>query len=159
MRTSHPDLIVPWSRHYCEHGSNNARIPARGPTHRWTHIYWPSGLFASLALFFVPYYGGLHWTSWGLLAGAVILGVPELLCFATGNSQDTLSDWVWNSCHVTGTNPINKWNAEHYLLACVHAFISVNATYYLWDLNWRAGLASGLFSTWLLFHFWGRWFT
>lgn len=143
----------------CEHGNAGSQRKSRNPVHAWTRVWWPAALFAALALFFVPYYAGMSWTEWGLLEGSILLGVPELSCFVTGNPQDTLSDWVWNTWHITGTQPINQWNAGHWLGLCGWIFIATNVTVYLATVAWQAALGSSLFlGAWLIMHFWGRWF-
>lgn len=143
----------------CTHGNVASLHPTGKPVHAWTHIYWPVALVLAVLLFFVPYYGSLGGEGWGLLAGALLLGIPELITLLTGNAQDTFSDWVWASAHIVAGEAIQSWNAEHYLLACVYVFIAVNVIVYLAGVIWWAGLASALFASWLLFHFWGRWWT
>ena len=143
----------------CTHGNVVSLHPTGKPVHAWTRIYWPVALVAAVLLFFIPYYASFAWAGWGLIAGALLLGIPELLTLITGNAQDTFSDWVWASAHIVTGKVITSWNAEHYLLACVYVFIAVNVVVFLVAIDWRAGLASALFASWLLFHFWCRWWT
>ena len=152
-------MTTPLEKIPCGHGNSYSLHATDKPVHAWTHVFWPVALLVAMALFFVPYYGERPWTGWGLLAGAFLLGIPELITLLTGNAQDTFSDWVWNTAHVAAGKSIASWDAGHYFLACAYVFIVANVTVYLAGIDWRAGLGAGLFSSWLLFHFWCRWWT
>lgn len=144
------------------HGPPGPPPAPRGPVHGWTRVYWPAGLAASLAAFFVPCLTGWGSTGWGLLAGMGILGIPELACVLTRNFQDTFSDWFWAHTHITdsvGASPLRRWTAGHVLLAFAFVFVAANVVVYLASVAWQAALAGSLFLFWLLFHFYRHWWT
>lgn len=150
--------LPPW----CEHGNLSSLHPTSKLRGEWSKIYWPIALVVAICLFFIPDYSGMgtEATAWGLLGAAVILLVPESLCFFTGNAQDTLSDWVWDTWHVTGTQPVSKWDAAHYFMTAAWLFIAINVTVFSWERAWQFGLFSLLILVgWLTFHFSGRWWT
>lgn len=143
----------------CEHGSSSSRRVPKNPVHAWTHFYWPAALAAAVIAFYLPYFEHWSWATTGLLGGAIALLVPEALCFVTGNAQDTLSDWWWATWHITGTQPLSKWTAEHFFSVIIWLWISITVTVHVWTrISWQAGLASaGFLVVWLTVHFAGRW--
>lgn len=152
----------------CAHGNAASRHPSRKPAHEWTLLYWPIALAGAVLAFYIPYLlnMGMVATGIGLAVGTGLLGLPELGAIATGNAQDTFSDWVWNTAHITGTRPMNQWNAEHFLLLGAYLAIAGGVAHFLfllatihWQL-WFLFAADVYFAgCWLPFHFFFRWWT
>jgi hypothetical protein len=70
-----------------------------------------------------------YWPAWlGLLAGLFLL--REVWALVTGRPQDTLSDWVWNQLHVIYKQPVDQWDAAHFL------FFGLWCVLFLW-LTWH----------------------
>lgn len=136
------------------------------PVHAWTRWYWPVALIVAVLAFFVPYLAGwgLAATGIGLAAGSLALGVPELASLATGNDQDTLSDWVWRGLRVTPGQPVNRWDARRFLPVGVYLLIAGSVEDYLFNLAhayWQFWLlfSAGIFffGIWLFLHFFEHW--
>lgn len=84
--------------------------------------------------------GGLaqaYWFTWLIAVLATFLWY-EILSLVTGNSQNTLSNWIWYHLHIKTSGGIGNWSAADLLTFC--AYVSV-------------------FVIWLPWHFWFRKFT
>lgn len=78
-----------------------------------------------------------YWLVW-LIVTIVSFLWYEILSLVSGNSQNTLSDWVWYHLHVKQNVGIGNWTAADLLTFCVYVTI---------------------FVAWLPWHFWFRKFT
>jgi len=55
------------------------------------------------------------WPLWLGLFTVTFL-IRESTALGTGRPQDTLSDWVWRVLHVSVNQPIQDWDALHFLV-------------------------------------------
>lgn len=140
--------------------------PTGKPVHSWSKLYWPVGLVVALLAFFVPFLSGasLTATGLGLLSGALILGVPELIALVTWNDQDTLSDWMWRNLRIVHDQAPNLWSARQILPLGGYLLVVGCVQFYLFELAqahgqfWLLFLAGVFFfGVWLLLHFFERW--
>jgi len=130
----------------------------RPPPARWTHLYWPLALLAAVLGFVVTGYAAPSQRGTALIAGTVLLGAPEAWCFIRKRTEDTLSDWVWNSVHVTGSRPMSQWNAEHFLLLGAYLILAAGVDRYLFGQGLLWFGVGTVMSVWLTFHlFWHWW--
>ena len=92
-----------------------------------------------------------------LIAGTVVLAVPELWCFARKRTQDTLSDWVWNTVHVTAALPMRRWTAEHFLLFGAYLVLAADVDRYLFGQGLLWFGVGVVMSVWLCQHLFFHW--
>ena len=135
-----------------------AALPGRrSPPARWTHIYWPLALFAGVLGFVVTGFAAPSQRGNALIAATVVLAAPELWCFAQKRTEDTLSDWVWNSVHVTGTQPMSRWTAEHFLLFGAYLVLAAAVDRYLFGQGLLWFGVGVVMSVWLCQHLFFHW--
>lgn len=124
--------------------------PAAAP---WTRFYWPAALAVSVvALIALPDRKGPV-----ILAGAVLLGLPEAYFLIRRQWSSTLSDWFWRVLHVTRHQPVSQWKADHFLALGLYVAVAVDVTRYEWTAGYWQGAVSTIISVWLTWHLFGRW--
>jgi hypothetical protein len=76
----------------------------------------------------------IYWPVWlGAVLGTFLL--RELWALASGRPQDTLSDWVWRTLHITAHETVRQWSAADLLLFCT--YMSVFVIWLPWHFFFR----------------------
>jgi hypothetical protein len=72
---------------------------------------------------------GTYWVVWlSVFAGTFLL--REVWALASGRSQDTLSDWVWNLLRITSNEPVSGWNSTDFLVFGAWLTVVIWLTYH-----------------------------
>lgn len=136
------------------HARGGKNAPPPSP---WTHWYWPAALTLSLMVFFGAQFFHPSLRGAALIAGMVILLVPEITEVILQQWQNTFSDWVWNALHIARNRPISEWNAEQFLTFGAYSVVAASVDTYVFHLGVTAFVTSLMMSIWLAFHFFRHW--
>lgn len=136
------------------HARNGRNAPAPAS---WTHWYWPTALVVSLMMFFGAQFFQPSLRGDALIAGMVLILIPEITVVLLHRWQDTFSDWVWNTVHVARNQPVSQWNAEHFLTFGAYCVIAASVVTYLFHLGVTAFTLGIVVAVWLAFHFFLQW--